>query len=207
MQWHLKKTYKRSKREDMRINMLKVFSREVLLYSFIKTLQMISELFAFHTKKALNKMHVMLSISSAMKAKLGVGFNCQNFLSGYRIHGWRFIKSHLLHCTVCSAGKQRCFSVSNPQRSGSQVKPYHPMCPTSTLQTNVVFQMLLKACSSRSWCYRDRGSSIIWLVLFLLSVMMHEIKRALESLGSFYLGKLKVFSWKVGKCSKYSVGN
>lgn len=178
--WHWKKTYKRSKREDMRINMLKVFSREVLLYSSIKTSQKISKLFAFSTKKAQTKMHVMLLISP-----LGVGFHCQNFLSGYRIHGCRFIKSHLLHHTICSAGKQRCFSVSNSQKSGSQLKPYHLMCPTSTLQTNVVFQMLLKAYSNHSWCYRDRASSIIWLVLFLLSVMMHKIKRALEGLGSF----------------------
>lgn len=69
-----------SKREDMRINMLKVFSREVLLHTFIKTLQKISKLFVFDTEKALTKMHVMLLISSAMKAKLGVGLNYQNFL-------------------------------------------------------------------------------------------------------------------------------
>lgn len=78
----------------------------------------------------------------------------------------------------------RGFSVSNPQRSGSQVKPYQLMCPTSTLQTSVAFQMLLKAYSNHSWCYRDRGSSIIWLMLFILSVMMHEIK-GLERLGRF----------------------
>lgn len=59
----------------MRINMLKVFTREVLLYSCIKMLQKISKLFACNTKKALTKVHVMLLISSAMKAKLGVRFN------------------------------------------------------------------------------------------------------------------------------------
>lgn len=145
-------------------------------------------------------MHVILLISSALKAKLGMGINCQNFLSGYRIHGCRFIKSHLLSHIIFSAGKlkQRCFSVSNPQRSGSQVKPYHLMCPTSTLQTNVVFQMLLKAYSNHSWCYRDRASRIIWLTLFILSVMVHEIKRALEGLGRFLAWKTESFQLRSG---------
>ena len=116
----------------------------------LKCYQKISNLFAFDTKKALMKVHVMLLISSAMKAKLGVRFNCQNFLSGHRIHGCRFIKCHPLHYIFCSVGKRRCFSVSNPQRSGSQVKSYHLMCRTSTLQTSVVFQMLLKAYSNHS---------------------------------------------------------
>lgn len=174
----------------MRINMLKVFAREALLYSCMKMLQKVSKLFAFNTKKALNKVHVMLLTSSAMKAKLGVRFNCQNFLSGYRIHGYRFIKSHPSHYIFCSVGKwRRCFSVSNPQRSGSQVKSYHLMCRTSTLQTNVVFQMLLKAYSNHSWCYRDRASGVIWPVLSLLSVMMREIKRAHGELGEFLIWK------------------
>lgn len=102
--------YKKSKIADTRINILKVFSREVLLYSSIKTLQKISKLLAFNTRKALTKMHVMLLTPSAMKAKLVVGLSCQNFLSGYRIHGGRFINSHLLHHTICSAGKQRFLS-------------------------------------------------------------------------------------------------
>lgn len=182
----------------MRINMLKALSREVLLYSFIKTLQKISKPFAFNTKRALTKMNVMLLILCATKAKLEVGFNCQNFLSGYRIHGCRFIKSPLLHHTICSAGRQSCFSVSNPQRSGSQVKPYHLLCPTSTLQTSVVFQMLLKAYSNHSWCCRDRVSSVIWFMLFILSVMMHEIKRPLEGLGGVLAWKTESFQLKSG---------
>lgn len=60
----------------MRINMLKVFTREVLLSSCIKILQKTSKLFAFNSKKTLTKVHVILLISSAMKAKLGVRFNC-----------------------------------------------------------------------------------------------------------------------------------
>lgn len=116
----------------------------------LKCYQKISKLFAFNTKKALTKVPVMLLISSAMKAKLGVRSGCQNFLGGYRIHGCRFIKSHPLHYIFFSVGKQRYFSVSNPQRSGSQVNSYHLMCRTSTLQTNVVFQMLLKAYSNHS---------------------------------------------------------
>jgi len=94
-------------------------------------LQKISKLFAFNAKKALTKVHVMLLISSALKAKLGVWFNCQNFLSGYRIHGRRFIKSHPLHYIFCSAGKQRCFSVSNPQRSGNQVQVFPSHVPNN----------------------------------------------------------------------------
>lgn len=134
----------------MRINMLKVFTGEVLLSSCIKILQKTSKLFDFNSKKTLTKVHVILLISCAMKAKLGVRFSCQNFPSGYRIHGCRFIKSHPLHYIFCSVGKRRCFSVSNPQRSGSQVNSYHLMNQTSTLQTNVVFQMLLKAYSNHS---------------------------------------------------------
>lgn len=124
MQWLLKKTCKRNKREDMRINILKVFAREVLLRSCIKTLQSLV-LFDFNTKKAPTKRPVLLLLSSAMKAKLGARFHCQNFLSGYRIHECRFIKCHPLHSVFCSVGKQRCFSVSIPQRSGSQLSASH----------------------------------------------------------------------------------
>lgn len=142
--------------------------------------QKISKLFAFNIIKALTKVHVTLLISSTTKAKLGVRFNCQNFLSGDRIRGCRFMRSHPLHSIFCSVGKQRCFSVSNPQRSRSQVKSYHLRYRTSTLQTNVGFQMLPEAYPNHNWCYRDRASGIIWLVLSLLSVMMREVKRAHE---------------------------
>lgn len=56
-------------------------------------LQKISKLFVFDIKSALAKVQVMHLISSALKPKHRVKFNCQNFLSGHRVHGCRSIKT------------------------------------------------------------------------------------------------------------------
>ena len=61
-----------------------------------KSRSYLQKLVAVDTKTGLAKVQVMCLISPSLKHKCKMRFSCQNFLSGNRVHGCRFIKYHPL---------------------------------------------------------------------------------------------------------------